>query len=161
MSAFPSDVDRRIEALVNVGTVIAVDQDAATVRVQVGAVTTPHIPVAQVSAGAMQFWFMPSVGEQVGVLAPGGDFARAMVVGSFYAGNQPSNNRAEPYINLAGGRMVIDGDLIVTGKVVFQDTLSVAGQTTCDADVVASGVSLKTHRHGGVRSGSAQTGEPA
>ncbi len=39
--------------------------------------------------------------------------------------------------------MVINGDLIVTG------------------DVIAAGVSLVNHRHGGVVSGGSQTGEPS
>jgi hypothetical protein len=34
------------------------------------------------------------------------------------------------------------------------------GPVTCDADVVATGISLKTHRHGGVATGPAQTGVP-
>lgn len=172
MSFQAGDADRRIETIASIGVVTSVNTAAATVRVQIGDLGTAEIPVMQLSAGGKQFWWMPTVGEQVAVLAPGGDMARAIMIGSIYAGNAPSSDGAEPRINLAGGHMVIDGDVTITGKVIIQGTtdlesivtmgsdLQIDGDANCDGDVVASGVSLETHTHGGVSSGGSSTGGP-
>jgi len=142
MSFEAAEADRRIGGLLQIGTIVEIDPAAATARVQLGDLTTPMIPVNAMRAGGIQIWWMPQTGEQVMVGAPSGDIAQAAILASYYAGNAPSENAAEPMINLAGGRMHLIGDLIVTG------------------DVIAQGVSLVTHTHGGVTPGAASTGEP-
>ena len=142
MSYETAEADRRIGALLQIGTIIEVDENAATARVQMGDLTTPMIPVNALRAGGIQIWWMPTEGEQVMVGAPSGDLAQAAILASYYAGNAPSANGAEPMINLNGGRMHLIGDLIVAG------------------DVIAQGVSLVHHTHGGVTPGAASTGEP-
>lgn len=52
------------------------------------------------------------------------------------------------------------GGATLNADVTINGTLHVTGQITCDADVVADGVSLKTHTHGGVTAGGANTGAP-
>lgn len=161
MSFQVAELDRRLANVASIGVVTAVNPGAAMVRVRIGDLDSPEIPVLQLSAGGKQFWWMPTVGEQVAVLAPGGDIARAVSIGSIYQGNAPSADGAEPRINLAGGHMVIDGDVTITGNVVIRGTLHIDGLTTCDTDVVASGISLTGHVHGGVLKGGASTGGPA
>lgn len=134
--------DRRISNLVKIGTVVSVDPDAARAVVNLGDFETPPIPVGQLGAGAIQFWWMPSPGEQVLVACEAGDPAQGCIVASIYAGNAPSSNGAEPQINLAGGRMVINGTLEVS------------------VDVIAAGISLVKHVHGGVAPGPEDTKEP-
>ena len=85
---------------------------------------------------------MPSVGEQVLVACEGGDIAQGVLVASIYAGNAPSTDGGVPQINLAGGKMIINGTLEVT------------------VDVIAAGVSLVHHTHRGVAPGASNTGEP-
>jgi phage baseplate assembly protein gpV len=85
---------------------------------------------------------MPSVGEQVVIACPSGDVAQGIILASVFAGNAPSADPATPMIDLAGGALVINGDLQVTG------------------DVIASGISLVTHTHGGVAPGGASTNSP-
>ncbi len=142
MSYQGAENDRRLGNVLQIGTVASVNPGAATAKVQIGDLITPEIPVGQFRAGAMQFWWMPSEGEQVLVGAPSGDMAQAVLVCSIYAGNSPSSNGDEPQINLEGGQMVVNGDIIVTG------------------DVIAQGVSLVHHTHKDVQPGDASTGKP-
>ena len=142
MNMQAAETDRRLANLVMIGKVTAIDAGAATAVVQLGELTSPPLPVGQMRAGALQFWWMPTEGEQVVVVCPSGDVAQGVIVAAIYAGNAPSANAAEPQINLDGGKMKVNGSIEVTG------------------DVVASGISLVTHTHGGVLPGGANTGEP-
>lgn len=142
MSMAGAEADRRIGNIIQVGTVTAVDAGSARARVQLGDIGTPLIPVGQFRAGALSFWWMPTVGEQVLVGAPSGDIARAVILCSIFAGNAPSSDGGVPMVDLAGGKIIFNGDIEVTG------------------DVIASGVSLIHHTHGGVTPGPSNTGEP-
>lgn len=142
MSMAGAEADRRIANVIQIGTVTAVDAGSARARVQLGDILTPLIPVGQFRAGALSFWWMPTVGEQVVVACPSGDIARAVILCSIYAGNAPSSDGGVPMVDLAGGKIVFNGNIEVTG------------------DVVASGVSLVHHTHGGITPGPNNTGEP-
>jgi phage baseplate assembly protein gpV len=142
MSNASAEIDRRVENLIRVGRVVSVDAGSATAIVSFGDLESPALPVSQLRAGAVQFWWMPTVGEQVVVACEGGDVAQGVIIASVYAGNAPSSDGAEPMINLGGGRMHLNGDLIVAG------------------DVIASGISLVKHTHGGVVPGVANTKGP-
>ncbi|MGS4945204.1 phage baseplate assembly protein V [Meridianimarinicoccus sp. RP-17] len=134
-----AEADRRIAGLVNIGVVTAVNGDG-TARVQIGELGTAAIPVAALRAGGMQVWWMPTVGEQVVVLAPSGDLARGVVIASIFAGNAPSDDPSVPTIDLRGGDMVIKGgtirieaDLDIVGK------LEITGNIASEADITAAG----------------------
>ena len=143
MSYAAAEADRRIANIAMLGVVSAVEAGSGRASVTVGDLTSPPLLVAQLRAGGLSFWWMPSVGEQVLVICPSGDLAQGVIAGSVFAGNAPSGDAGIPMIELQGGRMVINGDLIVTG------------------DVIASGKSLVNHRHGGVATGGSQTGKPS
>ncbi|MBN2740050.1 MAG: phage baseplate assembly protein V [Rhodobacteraceae bacterium] len=143
MSFAAAEADRRVANGIMLGTVTSVNAGSATARVQIGDLASPELPVAQLRAGILSFWWMPTVGEQVVVACPSGDVAQGVILASIFAGNAPSSNPATPMIDLAGGTLVVNGDIEVTG------------------DVTASGVSLVHHTHGGVVSGSNKTGEPS
>lgn len=137
-----AEQDRRLANIVRFGRIASVDAGAARAVVDFGDFQSPPLPVGQLSAGAIQFWWMPSVGEQVLVCCPSGDIAQGCIVASIYAGNAPSADGSTPHINLNGGNMTLNGTLVVSG------------------DVIASGVSLVNHTHGGVLAGPASTGKP-
>lgn len=72
-------------------------------------------------------------------------------------------------LNAAGGvvkitaptQIVLDSPMVVTtGSVDIAGNNHTAGLTTSDVDVVSGTISLKTHVHSGVRSGSSDTGPP-
>jgi phage baseplate assembly protein V len=76
----------------------------------------------------------------------------------------PAGGRAE--ITAEGG-VTVNGPLTVNGDSTFNGNTQTNGDAavsqtlTAQTDVLGGGISLKGHRHGGVSSGSAQTGAPA
>ncbi len=142
MSYAAAENDRRTANILMLGTVTSVNAGSARARVSFGDLESPDIPVGQFRAGALSFWWMPATGEQVLVGCPGGDVAQGVILCSVFAGNAPSADAATPMIELNGGTLQINGSIELTG------------------DVTAQGISLVTHRHGGVQSGGTTTGEP-
>ena len=142
MSFQAAEADRRLTNLIQVGTVASVDPGRARAAVTVGDITVPQAVVGQLRAGALSFWWMPQVGEQVVILCPGGDMARAIILCSLFAGDAPSADAGIPLLALGGGTLRLDGTLEVTG------------------DVVAGGISLTGHIHGGIAPGAATTRGP-
>lgn len=142
MSFEAAEAGRRASNAVRVGRIVSVDADSAQAVVDFGDLLSPPLDVAQLRAGGLQLWWMPTEGEQVVVLCESGDIAQGIITFSIYAGNAPSSDGAVPMINLGGGKMIVQGDLEVTG------------------DVIASGVSLVNHTHSDVVSGDSSTGKP-
>lgn len=153
MSFAAAEVDRRVANLLQIGVVTSVSS-SGRVRVQIGDLESPEIPVAVQRAGAIRFWAMPSVGEQVVVAAPSGDVARAVVLASLPASNEPSEDVAVPMIHLGGGELVIVGTLRVVGNIAVEGPIQATG------DIVAQEISLLAHVHGGVTPGGGTTGGP-
>ncbi len=64
------------------------------------------------------------------------------------------------------GDLVVDGDTLLTGTVTAQSTLDVTGKITAETDLQVdgnldiNGIDFATHRHGGVDTGSGDTGVP-
>jgi len=145
VSKSDAEADRKSGNFIEIGTITNVNGQAGRARVKLGDVITPEIKVAALRAGPLNFWWMPAVGEQVLVASPGGDIGQAVIVASLYAGNAPSSDEGVPMIDLNGGagQMVVDGTLVVT------------------KDVIAGGISLVNHVHGGVVAGGAETDVPS
>ncbi len=178
MSQALAEADRRIANIVRVGRGATVDPATATAIVDFGSFSSPPLPVSQLRAGGMQFWWMPTVGEQVIVISESGEIAQGCIAASIYAGNAPSSDAAVPQINLAGGEMIIDGtlnvtvdvnvegnvqvggDIHVSGDIHVGGAVHVDGAVLANGDVSAKGVSLSDHTHGGVESGPSSTGKP-
>jgi phage baseplate assembly protein gpV len=142
MSFEAAEAARRAANAVRVGRIVSVDADNAQAVVDFGDLLSPPLDVAQLRAGGLQFWWMPTEGEQVVVLCESGDIAQGIITFGIYAGNAPSSDGGVPMINLGGGKMIVQGDIEVTG------------------DVIASGVSLVNHTHSDVVSGNSNTGKP-
>ena len=79
-----TDAERRLSNLVMLGQVAELDASSARVRVQAGPILTAWLPFATVRAGPDRTWHAPEPGEQVVLVAPGGDLNQAVVVGSLY-----------------------------------------------------------------------------
>lgn len=133
MSFAAAEADRRIANVIQVGTVVAVA--AGNARVRIGDLVTPDLPVAQLRAGALSFWWMPTVGEQVVVACPSGDVARGIVLASIFAGNAPSSNLGEPMMDLAGARLVIAGDVRIEGDIRIEGDVRVIGKIRATGDI--------------------------
>lgn len=149
MTLSAAEADRRIANALAVGSIVSIDNETGRARVRIGDLETPPIPVMQIRSGAIRMHWMPSVGEQVTLAAPSGDMARAFVMGALpIDGNMVAPNAASPTMDLGGGVLRVIGNIYVDGDI------EVTG------DVVADGVSLVRHTHGGVQSGGSDTEEP-
>ena len=84
-----TEAERRLSNLVMLGQVAELDAKKARVRVQAGPILTAWLPFATVRAGLDRTWHAPEAGEQVVLVAPGGDLNQAVVVGSLYRDAYP------------------------------------------------------------------------
>jgi phage baseplate assembly protein gpV len=164
----PSDADRRIAGLVELGSVTASDAAHNSCDVDLGGLLLSGVAVSQLRSGLVKVQWVPSVGEQVLVASPGGDLSRAIIVGSVPTSlAMVAADLLHPTMDLGGatlvvrnGQIEITGPVLVTGNVTVTGDVSVTGKVTASVDVVGSGKSLKDHRHTGVAAGSAVTGAP-
>jgi phage baseplate assembly protein V len=163
MSAEIGDLQRRLANLFRGGKVAEVDLGAGRVKVQFGEAVTAWLPWMTGRAGAVKDWNPPSVGEQVCVCSPMGELESGFILpGSiYYDGNAAPDTRENVQkITLpAGGSYEISvGGMnltIAAGKLTLNGDIEVTG------DVKAGAISLKNHKHGGVTTGSSQTGIPS
>jgi phage baseplate assembly protein V len=85
-----TEAERRISNVALMGQVVALDTVRARVRVQAGPITTGWLPFATLRAGPDRTWHPPEPGEQVLLVAPGGDLNQGVVVGSIYRADHPA-----------------------------------------------------------------------
>ena len=85
-----TEAERRISNVALMGQVVALDTARARVRVQAGPITTGWLPFATLRAGPDRTWHPPEPGEQVLLVAPGGDLNQGVVVGSIYRADHPA-----------------------------------------------------------------------
>ncbi len=86
----PVELSRRLENLIRIGTVAAVDHPAARCRVATGGLLTHWLPWFAARAGATRAWDPPTVGEQVMVFSPSGEPAGGIVLTGIYADAAPT-----------------------------------------------------------------------
>lgn len=85
-----TEAERRISNVALMGQVVDLDTARARVRVQAGPITTGWLPFATLRAGLDRTWHPPEPGEQVLLVAPGGDLNQGVVVGSIYRADHPA-----------------------------------------------------------------------
>ncbi len=177
----PPDITRRLYGMVRIGTIQAVDHVAASprVRVQDGELITDWLAVLTPRAGADRIAYpAPAVGEQVLVLAPGGDLKQGIVVGSL-----PSTAHPAPAQTAGIHRATYDDGAIIEydriahtlkatlpagaiarieapGGVTIVGDVVVQGKITA-TQVQAGTTLLTTHTHTAVTSGAEVSGPPA
>ncbi|KHT40185.1 phage baseplate assembly protein V [Pectobacterium brasiliense] len=93
-----NEFDRLLHNLIRIGTVIDVDHVRHLARVETGGNKTDWIRWGVARAGDAQTWWPLSIGEQVVMVAPGGDLATAVIVLSLYS-SQHSAPSASPKVH--------------------------------------------------------------
>lgn len=184
------DSEQQIGEAIQYGVIASVDHGNATCTVTLGDLETGELPWVAQRAGSVRCWSPPTIGEQCVVLAPEGDLENGLVVLGLYsdANPPPSNDPDVIQIDMpdgatiaynhathalavtlpAGGTATIDapngatinGPVTINGLLTVNDDVAISGTATAQTDVVGGGKSLKSHKHGGVQAGTAQSGEP-
>ncbi|GEM_PF-3656092 len=88
-----SEISRLLLNLIRTGVVSEVDTDGALCRVQTGEIQTGWINWLARRAGRSRDWWAPSVGEQVLLLAVGGELDTAFVLTGIYYDDFPAPPR--------------------------------------------------------------------
>lgn len=185
-----AELNRRLENLIRLGTIAAVDPATARCRVKTGGLDTEWLPWLAQRAGSDRDWNPPSVGEQCMVACPSGDPAIGVVLLGIYSSAAPANDdslarhrrsyRDGAVIEYdtathalratlpaggtvaltAPGGVTITGDVAIIGSLTASDGATITGTLSATVDVTAAGISLVDHVHGGVEPGGGTTGAP-
>lgn len=161
-----TEAERRTANLLRLGTILTVDHAKAVARVQSGGIETDWLPWITPRAGDVKVWSPPKEGEQVIVLAVGGEFTTGVILPSIFAGNAPNSSAdefsvhfpddAELKYNFASGHFSLSGcktatvqaekqvmvdcpQSTFTGNVQINGTLTVNQAVTAKSSVTASG----------------------
>lgn len=176
-----TELARRLENMIRLGTVAEVDHDGPRprVRVQTGKLLTTFRPFLTLRAGTTRTWNPPTVGEDCVLFSLSGDPAQAIALVGLNSeshpapANSPDLDRTEypdgaliQYDHAAhlltailpeGGKV----QLTAPGGLSILGDVDIVGLVTVSEDVVANGKSLVTHQHGGILPGGGMTGAPA
>lgn len=185
------DIPADLSELIRLGSVASVHLAAGmcTVRYgnpddEEGGAETPPIRWLALRAGKTRAWSPPSVGEQAIILVPDGQLAGAIALIGIYSDAFPApgstlaelieyedgavigydpEGHALTAILPAGATAEVEapGGITLRGPVTIEGDVTLNGKMDATGDVKAGGISLKTHKHGGVQAGGAQTGAPA
>jgi phage baseplate assembly protein V len=156
MSYDLAELQRKFAALVIFGTVSEVDHAAKKLRVAEGALTTGWLPYPADTGRNYKRWRPVKVGQQFIVLCRAGDPSQGVIVGELYhnANDAPSTDENIDLIQFENGNSIQHN--VATGAI----TITAVGNVIVNGDVIAEGISLKTHTHNKVRAGMDNTGKP-
>lgn len=116
-----SDISRILRNLIRTGVVTDIDTAQALCRVETGGITTAWLHWLTPRAGRSRTWWAPSVGEQVLVLAIGGELDTAFVLPGIYSDDNPAPSASADALHISfpdGAVMEYEpetGALTVTG----------------------------------------------
>ena len=122
-----AEADRMIANLIEYAEVVEVNAGEGTAQVKIGTdLHSPFIPWLSERAGPNHSWWPLEVGEWVVIACPGGNIARAVILGAVPTGRYPPYGVAGvwrysfadgSYIEFADGnfRIHATGDVVITG----------------------------------------------
>lgn len=144
-----ADLYRRVNNLLRVGKVVAVDYAVARARVKIGNITTDFLPWMTPSTAA---WIPLKNGEQVVVLSPGGDLRFGMILPALYqsAKSAPSDDAEEIAIvaNITQvGNTKMTGNFSADKNIAAGGHIDSEGNITAQGEVEGNGVKLSPHTH--------------
>lgn len=102
-----ADINRRLENMLRLGTVQEVKQGYC--RVKTGNLVLDWRPYWTQRSGTAKTSWRPSVGEQVLIFSPGGDFHGALIGPAFYSdeNDQPDEHETRDYVEYPDGAQII------------------------------------------------------
>ena len=182
-----SELYRRLANLIQLGQVIETDylNEVPRVRVKIGELTTAWLPMMTQRAGCDRSWWPMEIGEQVLILAPGGELSQAVILGALYQQAFPTiAHTADVHqIQYSDGAVVeydrkshhlkaslppgaqtelrSDGGVTIIGDVSVQGHLTVSGEVSDRYRSMQTDRQIfNTHVHAGVQSGSSVSAAP-
>lgn len=145
-----SELARRLENLLRIGTVAQADYGAARVRVKSGDLLTGWLPWLTHRASNDVTWHAPEVGEQVLLLCPSGDPALGVAFPAVYQAAHPANGNRETVARID----FADGGFFEYDRQSGAMTINVVG----DAVVTIGGNSvIRTEGHATISAGACMT----
>ncbi|MBS0972742.1 phage baseplate assembly protein V [Serratia rubidaea] len=95
------DILRRMRNMIRIGTVAAVDLENGACRVATGENTTDWLHWLTWRAGRSRTWWAPSEGEQVLILALGGELDTAFVLPGIFSDDFPAPSASADALHIA------------------------------------------------------------
>jgi len=95
------DLARLLRNLIRTGIVTDVDTTRALCRVETGGITTDWLHWLTPRAGSSRTWWAPSVGEQVLLLAVGGELDTAFVLPGIYSDDNPAPSASADALHIS------------------------------------------------------------
>lgn len=181
-------LSRMLENLIRFGVIAAVQMRPPRVKVKTGELTTAWLPWLALRAGADREWDPPTVDEQVILFSPSGQLANGVVItglpsdkieangdraglhrrtysdGTVIEYDSVAHHLNATLVDSGTTNLISKGGINIVGPITHQGDYtqtgnqSVTGKVIVSIDVVAAGVSLVEHPHGGVKQGVDQSG---
>lgn len=146
--------DRQISNIAQMGVVEDVRYDnPPRARVRVGELLTGWLRMGTRRAGDAHESWAYSVGEEVLIISTSGNLAAGVIVCAIANGGNLAQASNKTFRTVYPGGVSIE---IADGAI----NITAPGNINVNGDVIADGISLVTHVHGGVVPGPLKTGEP-
>lgn len=102
------DALRLLRNLIRTGVIVEIDLDDGCCRVQTGGIVTDWLQWLTTRAGRSRTWWAPSVGEQVLLLAVGGELDTAFVLPGIFSDDHPAPSASADalHIDFADGAVI-------------------------------------------------------
>lgn len=169
-----AEINRKIQNLVSVGTVIDVNPADATMRLQIDENETDWLPIPTICAGVVSVWRCPSIGEQFQVSSQSGELSNGLPTISYFSENNPAPSKNKDEVVIQMGKEISFLFNIETGEAtlktkkltvdaqetIFNGSIHATQNISSDQDVTAGSISLKNHKTTGVKGGSEISGNP-
>ena len=155
MSPFEAEQnERRLANLAQMGVVEEVKySNPPKARVRTGELLTGWLRMGTRRAGDAHESWGYSAGEEVLVISTSGNMAQGVIVCALANGANAAQAAAGKFKTTYPGGEIIE---IAGGEV----TITAPGNVIVNGDVIANGISLINHVHGGILPGPADTGKP-
>ena len=96
-----NELARAIRNLVRTGVVVEIDLNAGRCRVRTGGIITDWLQWLTQRAGRSRTWWAPSIGEQVLILAVGGELDTAFVLPGIFSDDHPAPSASADALHIA------------------------------------------------------------
>ncbi|EPN9542090.1 phage baseplate assembly protein V [Cronobacter malonaticus] len=95
------ELARALRNMIRTGVIVETDLDAGRCRVQTGGIKTDWLQWLTQRAGRSRTWWAPSVGEQVIILAVGGELDTAFVLPAIFSDDHPAPSASADALHIA------------------------------------------------------------